>query len=301
MTHTTPPTPIAVAQNTEYAQRLLAAQSRLYTDAKRVHDIRILIVILLATITVIAALAVPDVRTVIGTAGGAITFLWSVLVGGREKRRRQQAAFVQEEFDTYVFNMPWNGMASAHPSPTLIAAAAARYRGNRTMDWYPNTEPVIRPLDVLICQRSNLGWGSSVHRLYAAILTGALAILVVSGIAVALIANLSAVDALTSLLVPLLGPSHELIEMIRNNRESAETKANTETKVHGLWQQSLQSDNAVTMGDCRSVQDEILKIRQTNAHVPDWLDNLRRAKNEGLMQQSAAHLVHQAVEHGKIS
>lgn len=290
---------ISTVQNTERAQHLLAAQSRLYTDAKRLHDTRILTVVVLAVITVVAALAFPDGRIVVGAVGGAVTFLWSVLGGGREKRCRKQAAFVQEEFDTYVFDMPWNAWAAEHPSPTLIAEAAARYRGNRTKDWYPVTGTVARPLDVLICQRSNLGWGASIHRVYAAFLTGLLVVLILVGVAVALIGSLTATDALIALVVPLLGPVRELIEMIRNNRDSSDTKAMVETKVHSLWERALRPDREITIADCRAVQDQILNIRQANAHVPDWLDNLRRARNETLMRQSAAHLIDEAERRGK--
>ena len=194
--------------------RGLAAQSRLYTDAKRLHDTRVLTVVALAAITITVALAFPEARTAVGTIGGAVTFFWSVLGGGREKRCRRQAAFVQEEFDTYVFDIPWNAMAADHPPPTLIAEAAARYRGNRAKDWWLITGPVACPLDTLICQRSNLGWGASIHWLYAAILTGALVGIVLSGVAVGLIANLTTTDALAALVVPLLGPARELIEMI---------------------------------------------------------------------------------------
>lgn len=293
------PVPIFVAQNSGHAQRLLAAQARLYTDAKRTHDARVLTVTVLAAATVFVALVVPDARAVVGAVGGALTFVWSLLGSGHEKRCRKQAAFVQEEFDTHVFDMPWNGMAAEHPSPTVIAAAADRYRGNRTKNWYPDTEPVARPLNVLICQRSNLGWGASVHRVYAAFLSGALLMLVVAGIAVALIADLSAADALTALLVPALGPARELIEMIRGNLDSADTKTKAESKVYSLWERGLRPGHQITENDCRAVQDQILTIRQTNAYVPDWLDSCRRDRSETLMQESAAHLIEQAVRHGK--
>jgi hypothetical protein len=290
---------IAIEQNSEHAQRLLAAQSRLYTDAKRLHDSRVLSVIVVAAIAIIAALAFPEARTAVGTIGGAVAFFWSVLGGGREKRCRRQAAFVQEEFDTYVFDLPWNAVAAEHPSPTLIAEAAARYRGNRTKDWYPDTGPVARPLDILICQRSNLGWGASIHRLYAAVLTGALVGMVLLGGAISGLANLSATEALTVLVVPLLGPARELVEMIRSNRESGETKSKAETKVHSLWERALRPNGQITIEDCRAVQDQILTIRQYNAHVPDWLDNLRRDRHEAVMALSAAHLVEEAKRHGK--
>lgn len=293
------PAPIAVAQNTDHARRLLAAQSRLYTDSKRIHDWRVTTVALLAALSVAFAMSVPDARQLVGLLGGVVTFLWSLLGSDREKRRRREAASVQEEFDTYVFELPANALAIERPSPTLIAEAAARYKGNRTRDWYPDTRPVTRPLDVLICQRSNLGWGSSSHRAYSACLIGALVALVIAGVAVAAAAQLTAVDALTAVVVPLLAPARELVELIRANRDSAEIKAKTESKLLSLWGRAMRDADGVTLGDCRSVQDRILQIRQTNAHVPDWLDNARRSHSETVMQESATHLIEDAVQHGR--
>ncbi len=40
---------------------------------------------------------------------------------------------------------------------------------------------------------------------------------------------------------------------------------------------------AVITADCRGLQDKIVTIRLSNAHIPDWLDNLRRDHNETLM------------------
>ncbi|MFE9843395.1 S-4TM family putative pore-forming effector [Streptomyces goshikiensis] len=293
-------TSIATAQNTERSQRLLAAQSRLYSDAKHIHDARVFIVVTLAITTAILAITLPSARPIVAATGGTVAFLWSVVGSEREKRRRREASNVQEEFDTQVFALPWNEMAADRPSPTLIAEAAARYRGNRTRDWYPDTRNVIRPLDVLICQRSNLGWGASMHRFYAACLTSCLIFIPAFGIAVSLLAKLSVVDALMVVLVPFLAAARELIEMIRANRESGETKAKTEAKILTLWNKGMQDPSTVTIDDCRAVQDRILSIRQSNAHVPDWLDGIRRNRNEALMQQSAEHLIEDAALHGRI-
>lgn len=289
---------IAVEQNSEYSQRLLAAQARLYTDAKRIHDLRILAVIIVAVATIALAVAMPQARVVAGSVGGVIAFLWSLLAGEREKRRRREATFVQEEFDCHVFALPWNGFIAEHPSPTLIAEAAARYRGDRTRDWYPDTRNVIRPLNILICQRSNLGWGTSMHRFYAALLTGAVTVLILTGLGVAHVAHFTLGETLVAILIPLLGPIRELIELIRANRESGDAKAKAESMLLQLWNRAMDEKDALTLDDCRRLQDRIVAIRLSNAHVPDWLDNLRRSKSEAVMQESADHLLQQAVRRG---
>src|SRR5699024_695617 len=237
-------------------------------------------------------------HVVIGTVGGTVTFFWSVLGSGREKILRKQAAFVQEEFDTYVFDMPWNAWAAEHPSPMCIAEAADRYRGNRTKDWYPDTGTVARPLDVLICQRSNLGWGASIHRVYANLLIGLLTVFILLGPAIALIGNLTTAEALTTLVVPLLGPVRELLEMIRNNFQSCHTTARVQLKLHFLWHRALHDNQKITRAYSRTVHDQLPTTRHVNAHVPDWHDNPQRARNSALLRQSAAHLIEDAVRQG---
>lgn len=43
----------------------------------------------------------------------------------------------------------------------------------------------------------------------------------------------------------------------------------------------------------------ILSILQINAQVPDWLDNLRRARSEALSRESVAFFIDEAIRHGK--
>ncbi len=289
---------ISIAQNRPSAQRLLAAQSRLYSEAKVLHGFRFWSVLILAVATIAVALAVPNLRPVIGMIGGTITFLWSLLASEREKRRRREAALVQEEFDTSVFELPWNAIVADHPSPTLVAEAAARYRGSRTLDWYPDTGSATRPLDVLICQRSNLGWGASTHVRYAASLTAGLVLMVVLGGAIAWAAGLSAVEAFTVVVVPALAPARELIELIRAHRDSAASKSKTEAKVLDLWNRGVRGEE-ISVEDCRAVQDRILTIRQTNAQIPDWFDNLGRGRSDAAMRASAADMVEEAVRRGR--
>ncbi len=291
---------IATTQNDPRAQRLLAAQAQLYRDAKAIHQTRVATVFALAAGTVAAALFAPGARTTLGLTGGVLAFAWSLLGGARERRCVKEAVSVQEEFDTYVYQLPWNDFATDRVDPVRIATAASRYRGNRTRDWYPPTAPVVRPLDVLICQRSNLGWGASVHRLYAAILTGALLTLVGAAVALALSTGLLVTEALAAIVVPLLAPVRELLELIRGNRESEQTKRQAEAKIASLWRRAITHQAPVELADCRVVQDRIVSIRQSNAHVPDRIDGWWRSRHETAMRNTAAHMIEEAVRAGVV-
>jgi hypothetical protein len=287
-----------VAQNTARARRLVAAQARLYSDAKAVHGWRLSFLVVAAVVTCVCALALPDARSYIGAVSGVALLMIAVLVGELEKRRRLQAAAIQEEFDTTVFQLPWNRLLAERPSNIVIARAAARYKGGREGDWYPDTEDTERPLDVLICQSSNLGWGSAMHRLWAAILGAALALLVLGVALVAWVLRLAAVDWLFALVVPVVAVVKEAVELMKANLENARAKESLERKIVELWQAALLGLD-VPVEACRGVQDRILHLRQTNSHVPDWLDRVRRAKNESGMRLGARLMVDEARSAGR--
>jgi hypothetical protein len=287
------PGPINLRQEQPHAQRLLAAQSRLYSDAKDIRRLRLPATFALAALSVVASLVVPDARPGLGLAGAVLSLAWSALAFAPERRKRSTAVATQEEFDCYVYELPWKSSAVEHPSATTIAEAADRYKGDRLPDWCPKTGPLPRPLDVLVCQRSNLGWGTAAHRQYAYFLTGALVAL---SLGVAALAWL--VDGGMFVALPLAAPAKELFELAREHRMSAESKESAEFKVRNVWDQALADASAVTVAECRDIQDLIMVIRRNNASVPDWFDNRRRKTYETSMRQSTEHYIEQAIAAG---
>jgi len=288
------PGPINLRQEEPHAQRLLAAQSRLYSDAKHIRKLRLPVTFSLAALSVLAGLVFPDARPSLGLAGALVSLGWSALAFGPERRKRTTAVATQEEFDCYVFELPWKASAVDHPSATTIAEAADRYEGKRLAGWYPRTGPLPRPLDVLVCQRSNLGWGTAAHRQYAMFLTGALVALLVGVASLIWLVN----DGIFVIL-PLAAPAKDLFELGREHRTSADSKDSAESKVRKVWDQTLEDSSVVTIADCRDIQDLILAIRGSNASVPDWFDNRRRSIYETSMRQSTEHYIEQAVSSGR--
>lgn len=290
------PGPINEHQEEPHAQRFLKAQSRLYSEAKNIRKLRLPVTAGLAGLSVLLGLAIPESRAVIGAVGVAASLLWSVLAFVPERRRRTDAVATQEEFDCYVYGLPWKSSAVDHPSATTVAEAAERYQGTRMANWYPRTGPLPRPFDILVCQRSNLGWGTASHRQYAAFLTAAL----LGMLALAALIWWLVDDGLLVVL-PLAAPAREIFELGREHRISADTKEKTEAKVRRVWDQSLADPTTLSIASCRDIQDRIMAIRSSNASVPDWFDNCRRNTHEASMRQSTNVYIEQAIAAGLTS
>ncbi|TCB93514.1 hypothetical protein E0H26_22390 [Micromonospora zingiberis] len=291
---------ITTAQNSERALTLLAAQRRLYSDAKIIQGTRLVIAATGALGSVAAALAFPPWRTSIAIVTGLILLVIGILGSAREKRKINEGSCVQEELDGMLFGLPWNDMCADRPTTSTITTAANRLRGDRSdlRNWYPDTASVPYPMNVLICQNSNLGWGASAHRKWAATLTAAILALLAASTLIMVVGHMEVVEALIALVVPQLSLLKELYEMARSNLDTATSKASAEGKVLNLWRRGLADPAAVTITDCRAVQDKILQFRQNGASIPNWFHNRVRRRQEATMSATAQHMVDEARAHG---
>ncbi len=286
---------IAQLQNQQPSLRLLRAQRQLYREAKRMHHVRLAIVTAGAAAGVAAALRWAGAASWIGLIVALALLIFGTLGAAREKRKVTEAAAVQEQFDCTVLELPWNDLNGDRPTPSTVADAATRFKGSRNdlTDWYPDTQTVVRPLDVLMCQRSNLGWGATVHRQWAATVIG-LTLVVTVAIASVIIWQKLPVLAFA----PLLAPVREVVDMVRAGWDSSAAKRAADSGVMRLWRQAMQDPDSVGTTDLRSVQDKILGLRRSNAHVPDWFHRVRRKRLERSMQDAAAALADEAQDQG---
>lgn len=294
-----PTTPrIFEAQNTHDSRRLVRAQARLYSDAKRLFYGRISLIALLSVSTMATASLWPASRLVIGGGGGLLIFSLSFVLESLEKRTRNHAAATQELFDTRIFQLEWNSLHCSRPPASVTARAADRYKGKRDINWYDDTQETVRPFDVLICQATNLGWGAAMHRLWAWILVGATGAFCSVISAGWWVFALSFEVALLTLLIPSLATLKELASLIRVNFEASNTKEAAERSLNEMWEKGMQPDAVPTEQHLRSLQDKILVLRQVNSYVPDWLDNMFHGRNEAAMRATVEDRIAQSKRYG---
>jgi hypothetical protein len=294
--HTTPA--IEDAQNTEQAQRLIAAQARLYSDVKRASATRFYSVLLIAiALCCLSIVKVSDVA--VGTIGGAIVLVLQAVFSWREHQKVSLASSIQEQFDTTVFQLPWNEvLVRQRPNGQDISRAASRYTDDRTRNWYPPTRSIARPLDVVICQQSNVGWGIPVHRIWSWTIISLTVIGVVILGAIWKAASLTLPEGLDAVVVPFLPVIWEIFERTRSNFASAKEKEEVQQLMLADWASALSGASRIPIERCRLFQDQIVIIRRTNAHVPDWFDRKLRGRNERAMRTTSHDMVEEAKRMG---
>lgn len=290
--------PIAEAQNSDTCEQLLAAQAVLYGDVKHAMALRLQVMVVAALMLSVFTIWVSPGAAWVGGVGGVVVLIASILASRRERRLVDLAVSIQEQFDTMVFQLPWNNMCvPERPAGQQVHEAAARYNGNRTKDWYPDTRAVHRPLDVLICQQANLGWGASMHRKWLAVVLGSALVLVavLAGVWAGL--RLNVTTGLNALIIPFVPVLLEALNEALRHHDAARDKKAAQQLILGLWRSSL--TRRIKQKEVRAAQDSIVQLRRANARVPDWFDSHFRVKSEHAMRATADDMIAEAAEHGK--
>jgi hypothetical protein len=294
--------PITAQQNTEPLLRLLAAQRRLYADVKASHHRRLVALAVLAVATIVAGIFAPAARNYLGGIAAVAMSLWAVLGEMVEKRKNTTAASIQEEFDTGLFGLDRHPYLTTPPADWEVTQAARRGSRERLDDWYQprSLSDLIRPLDVIVCQRANLDYAVTLHRGYAQLVVITLSIALIAAAAIGVAFQYTLLNWLLALVAPLAPAAAALVKEAVSHRESATTKTTLQGKVAEMWRRALDDPTSVSDSDCRAAQDRILQLRQANARVPDWFYERRWNDNEATMLANSAHLVEEARARGHV-
>jgi len=212
-----------------------------------------------------------------------------VILAPAEHWERRRAVNTQELFDTYVFELDWNtSIAGRPPAEENIAKAAANMGRPAPTDWYTDTEDLPRPLDVVLSQRSSAVWGRGTHLAYAITLAGIGAGLLVAGVTIAAVADVSLNDYLLRLFLPTVPALLDTIDLSRLHWSTSHQKGRIETAADDLWEAGLQDLAAVTPADCRRLQDQSYRLRLDCPRVAYWLYKARRDSDDRAMRAAVA-------------
>lgn len=270
---------IAHEQNTPESLQLLAAQKRIYSLAKRTHFIRIGAVLLLELIAPFVVIFQPDWRDGLELVGAGLTIVSALILTGIETNRVKQAATIQEELDTHLFQLPWNKTLVGHEiAPEFINRAAKEYKNgeDKIRDWYPDPDGAPYPKDVFLCQRTNLMWGVRLQSNYAYTLIGVTTGYFLLGVLLGIILQKSLMAYFVAILVPTLPALLEAIDTYKRHTESAREKVELLAHVDELIKDKTGTSHLVE--ECRNIQDSIYMMRSRRPLIPDWWYELWRKK-----------------------
>jgi len=287
--------PIDDRQRDAESGRLLRAYSAEYRWAKRYRALRIGVSMLLAATAPVLSLPSLTAAGVVGAAAGVWVVASRLVLIPIEQRHVRLAVRIQERFDTRLFGLPWaDSMAGPTPPEEDIADAARRLERDERVarqhreGWYPSTVGLPYPADVIVAQWSSVAYGRHQSRAYFHFVTGAIALVAVSVIAIGVVGGMSLTDWLITFALPSLPAALDASEIADAHRRMADRKAKNEDELlQPLWSAELAAPGTLSVEDCRRVQDESFRLRSRGLQVPDWFFWRRRERSEANMHEAA--------------
>jgi hypothetical protein len=289
-------------QNTERALQRFAAQSQLYTDAKRIFAADSLLTAILPAIGAFAGLICTDIHS---WSSFATFALWWVVFFALEpcrKKRCKAAAALQEDIDADLLQLPASReVHTTYLSREAIIAAADRYfqahDDKNLKSWYPeDSDALPKALARIVCQRSNVWWDTDLRVWYSRICLWAVVIIACVPVLIGFIANSPVRTVAASWLIPLAPLMFLLGRQARSNQALAIKKSALIAETEALWRLALAepSEEDRLTNESRKLQDSIYRLRAEPDLVWDWLYRLMRPKHEKLMRVAASELVKEA-------
>lgn len=280
---------IAERQNEPEMLRMLAAQRQLYLEEKQWIWRWLLITTLIAVISS-SVLAAIDLISAYITVMLILVAVGELVVYSNLQKRGENAAHIQEMFDTTLFNLPWN-TAVKKPPKALINAAAERYDNSTSAEekakypltnWYGYELKPEMPLYQarVACQKENVNWEDRIRRTYIRWVIRALLGLGLLVMLVGIALNWTFQEFFAKTLILLLpiflaGGNH-----VWNHHKALKSIEDASKTCENLWEyvQSPTADPEEATRRSYDLQQEIRHYRATNPPVFDWL--YRRIKKQ---------------------
>ncbi|MGA4330935.1 S-4TM family putative pore-forming effector [Ralstonia nicotianae] len=278
--------------------RLIWARDHTYRRAKLALGFFVLASIALPVASAFFSASHPHWKPVLAFFGLCLLFLDVAFLDRLQKERLKRGAKLQEEFDTKVFQLPWNNfVAGDKVAPEDVNEATAKPLSNKRREeietWYEICVARV-PLHVgrLICQRTNINYDSRLRRRYGNYLLWVTILVGVVLLTTALVIDPKFGDVIMAFGVPFTPVMTWALREHRRQVDTANALLNLQSEFKKLWARALSgaTPQELTTGS-RELQDAIYQHRGSAPLVFDWVYRRLRSRNEQEAHHAAEELV----------
>ncbi len=216
---------------------------------------------------------------------GAFGVLWTVIYLVTEnyrKKKTEQGAKLQEQFDTELFEISWNEILCKNKITTDTRIDLAKeYDGNDLTNWYSLEVDSSLPkaIAIILCQRINFSWELKLRKRFVTFLIILLVAYYGIFIGFFVAKNIGFYDILL-----LIAPSLSfLIYGVQNSlslRNHINSKNETLSQIDNILNKYSESREEPNDATLRQIQDIIYTERTVPEKIPDWFYRLSKKTNE---------------------
>ena len=280
---------------------LLAAQKNAYSRAKNIIGIQMILSIPVAVCAVIIAIMKPELKGYVALWGILVVIFDLFVFTPWIKTLRDDAARIQELFDTNVLGLDWNEISvGKKPDPELIHEEAKNHgleekNISGLKKWYPTIiDKVPEIFGIIICQRSNVWWDARMRRKYTLCIRIFLVSIAIGLVGYGLYEKKDMFDFLAYLVAPLASTYIFGYRQMVEHGAAADRLDKLKEISEKIWRDALSEEELSTLKTkCRALQDQIFKHRKENPPIFDFLFKWFRDGNELLMNKGAETLVNE--------
>ncbi|SDI27307.1 S-4TM family putative pore-forming effector [Winogradskyella thalassocola] len=256
------------------AQRVAYSQCKIY----QVFDV---ISVLMAIVLPIIGMYRTDIVNYLGAFGVLWTIIYLVTENYR-KKKTEQGAKIQEQFDTELFEIPWNEILCKSKINTDTKIDLAKeYKGNDLSNWYSLEVDSSLPktIAIILCQRINFSWELKLRKRFVTFLIILLVAYYGIFIGFFISKNIGIYDILL-----LIAPSLSfLIYSVQNSlslKNHIKSKNDTLGQIDEILNEYSDNGEKPSKGVLRQIQDIIYTERTVPEKIPNWFYKLSKSSNE---------------------
>lgn len=270
-------------QNEPDRIKLIAAWRQVYSQGKKLNGYVFFGTLTAAIIIPTLGAIVPQYATEIGLTGGVLSILLTIFVKDLPKKKAETGAKIQEQFDTELYNLPWEKVvAKEKESPVTIAEAYLKkekywgsydevVKGERIANWYADYSKLDTSHAILHCQQENFNWDSKQRKNYVNFLTFVVVTLLVAGFAMGhFYLKLDFPNILLKVIFPLSSLLLYLYQTLKNNKEASQTLEEKSKQALSISEKYKKSATPIPMEELRELQNALYESRKNGDLVPDW-------------------------------
>jgi len=274
---------------------LLAAQRNIYSRAKNIIGLQMMLSVPIAICAAIITIVKPELKGYVALWGILVVVFDLFVFTPWVKKLRDNAARIQELFDTKVLGLDWNEISvGKRPEPELVHEEANKHgmeEGKITglRKWYPIiVDNVPEICGIIISQRSNVWWDARMRRKYTLSIRVILVSIAFVLIGYGLFEKKDMFEFLAYIVAPLASTYVFGYRQMMEHGDAADRLDKLKELSEKIWSDAVAGKDVATLKlECRTLQDQIFDHRKKNPPIFDFLFRWFRDENEVLMNKGA--------------
>lgn len=272
---------IATRQNEDNLIAMLAAQRQLYRDAKKINTVSVAVSVWIPFALAVVLLIIPG-NAEWKCASYILSIVSMVLGFGIDKyieEKKQLAAFIQQKFDVYVYNMPWDKRIFGkdknvnHEIVTYSKKILSNPQEKKRLEnWYTPSVDEKNTIDgILACQRENFWWDVGLRERFKVFSIVLIIILCVTILVMGLLRN----EKITELLCNVAFVLPMLTWLLNTIK-----KLNDDISILQELDADINNNGIKTMENLQDIQKEIFQHRKGCYTIPECIYNIFKDNDE---------------------